>query len=155
MLDWVRDQVTSRGLTATVHLLGQHPISSMPGFFAHADALLVSLSDDPVFALTVPGKVQAYLASGRPILAMLDGEGASVVRDARAGITCPPGDSAGLAQAVLSLARMPHAEREQLGANGLAHARAEFDRDVLMARLEQWLTTDARAQAVQDIGEKT
>lgn len=155
MLDWVRSEIARRGLTGTVHLLGQHPVTSMPAFFAHADAMLVSLSDDPVFALTVPGKVQAYLACGRPILAMLDGEGAQVVRDARAGITCPPGNGDALAQSVLALARMDRAEREQLGANGLAHSRAEFDRDTLMTQLEDWLQSDIRAHTGQITEEKT
>ena len=81
MLDWLNSEIARRGLASTFHLLGQHPASSMPAFFAHADAMLVSLSDDPVFALTVPAKVQAYLACGRPIVAMLGGEGARVVRN--------------------------------------------------------------------------
>lgn len=148
MLEWVRGEVARRGLGATVHLLGQHPASSMPAFFAHADAMLVSLSDDPVFALTVPAKVQAYLACGRPILAMLDGEGARIVQEARAGIVCPPGDGAALAQAVLALARMSDAEREQFGANGLTCSRSEFDRATLMAQLEQWLAEAAHTQPV-------
>ena len=152
MLDWVRSEIARRGLGATVHLLGQHSPSSMPAFFAHADAMLVSLCDDPVFALTVPAKVQVYLACGRPILAMLDGEGARVVQEARAGIACPPGNSAALAQAVLELARMSRAAREQLGANGLAYSRAEFDRDALMDQLERWLVAAARSQPVQRKG---
>lgn len=155
MLAWVRDEIGRRGLAASVHLLGQHPASSMPAFFAHADALLVSLSDDPVFALTVPAKVQAYLACGRPILAMLDGEGARVVEEARAGIVCTPGDSAALARAVLALSRMQDEQREQLGANGLALARAEFDREALMAQLERWLAEAANVQPFQNTGEKT
>ncbi len=54
----------------------------MPRFFALADALLVTLKPEPIFALTIPSKVQAYLACGRPIVAALDGEGARVVREA-------------------------------------------------------------------------
>ena len=154
MLDWLNSEIARRGLASTFHLLGQHPASSMPAFFAHADAMLVSLSDDPVFALTVPAKVQAYLACGRPIVAMLGGEGARVVQDARAGIVCPAGDGNGLAQAVLALSRMSDAEREQLGANGLACSRSEFDRATLLARLEQWLTEAALTQPIQITGKK-
>jgi glycosyltransferase involved in cell wall biosynthesis len=154
MLDWVRGEITRRGLTATVHLLGQHPASSMPSFFAHADAMLVSLSDDPVFALTVPAKIQAYLACGRPILAMLEGEGARVVQESRAGVVCPPGDGTALATAVLSLARMSDSEREQLGANGLSCSRGEFDRAVLLDQLEQWISLIPHAQPVEITGKK-
>jgi glycosyltransferase involved in cell wall biosynthesis len=117
--------------------------------------MLVSLSDDPVFALTVPAKLQAYLACGRPILAMLDGEGARVVQEARAGIVCPPGNGAALAQSVLSLARLSAAEREQFGVNGLACSRSAFDRATLLTRLEQWFAEVVHAQPVQITGKKT
>jgi glycosyltransferase involved in cell wall biosynthesis len=85
---------------------------------------------------------------------MLDGEGARVVREARAGIVCPPGDGAALAQAVLALARMSAAERERFGANGLARSRAEFDRATLMDALERWLAEEAHATRSKH-GQKT
>lgn len=136
---WVRDEVVRRGLTDRVLLLGRHPSDRMPAFFRHADALLVSLRPDPIFAMTAPGKIQSYLASGRPVLAMLDGEGADVVRAANAGIAVRAGDAEGLAAAVEQLAALPRSERERLGENGAAYARREFSRDVLVERLEHTL----------------
>jgi glycosyltransferase involved in cell wall biosynthesis len=108
----------------------------MPSFYAHADALLVSLKREPVFSMTIPGKVQSYLMAGIPLLGMLDGEGAAVIRDAQAGLTCEAGDGAGLAQAVLALAAMAPKRRKQLGLNGLKFAQQEFGRSQLMGRLE-------------------
>jgi colanic acid biosynthesis glycosyl transferase WcaI len=70
---------------------------------------------------------------------MLDGEGAAVIRDAQAGLTCEAGDGAGLAQAVLALAAMPTAERKQMGLNGRNYAQQEFGRAQLMDRLEALL----------------
>lgn len=150
--DWVRQEVARRGLEETVLLLGRYPLERMPSFFAHADALLVSLKNEPIFAMTIPGKLQSYLAAGIPIVAMLNGEGADVVNRARAGLTCPAGDSAALAQAVLRLSQMPEEERAEMGRNALTIASAEFDRSTLMSTLEAWLeqlssTFRARADA--------
>lgn len=142
--DWLLEEVRRRGLEENVLLLGRHPVERMPSFYAHADALLVSLKKDPVFSLTIPGKVQTYLQSGIPLLGMLDGEGAEVIRSAQAGMVCGAGDSAGLADAVLAMAALTPDQLEALGRKGREHAHREFDRDMLMARLEQFLEDAVR-----------
>jgi colanic acid biosynthesis glycosyl transferase WcaI len=134
--EWLKSQVVRRGLDKQVLLVGRFPVERMPSFYAHADALLVSLKHDTVFSMTIPGKVQSYLMAGIPLLGMLDGEGVAVIFDAQAGLTCDAGDSAGLAQAVLAMAAMPPGERKQLGLNGLKFAQQEFGRSQLMDRLE-------------------
>ena len=138
--DWLQSEVTRRGLDKQVLLSGRFPVERMPSFYAHADALLVSLKRDQVFSMTIPGKVQSYLMAGIPLLGMLDGEGAAVIRDSQAGLTCEAGDGAGLCQAVLTLAAMPTAERQQMGLNGRNYAQKEFGRTQLMDRLEALLT---------------
>lgn len=137
--DWLQEEVRRRGLEERVLLLGRHPVERMPSFYAQADALLVSLKKDPVFSLTIPGKVQSYLQSGIPLLGMLDGEGAQVIRSAQAGLVCEAGDAAGLADAVLAMAAMAPQERKTMGDRGCAYAQREFDRDTLMERLEDLL----------------
>ena len=134
--DWLRSEVARRGLDEQVLLPGRFQVERMPSFYAHADALLVSLKRDPVFRMTIPGKVQSYLMAGIPLLGLLDGEGAAVIREANAGLTCDAGDSSGLAQAVLTLTAMPPEKRKQMGLNGRKYAQQEFGRAHLMDRLE-------------------
>lgn len=145
MSAWARSEVAKRGLDGRFEFLGQLPSSAMPSVFSTADALLVTLRSDPVFSLTIPGKVQSYLSSGKPVLAMLDGEGARVIEEAHAGMTCGAGDVAGLVENVKKLAAMPVAECEAMGARGRAYARAEFDREMLFDKLEAWF-----AEAVEE-----
>lgn len=137
--NWLLDEVVRRGLQDNVLLLGRFPVERMPSFYAHADALLVSLKKDPVFSMTIPGKVQSYLMAGVPLVGMLDGEGAKVITEANAGLVCAAGDAAGLAAAVLQMAAMRADQRQQLGANGRAFAKKEFGRGLLMDRLETLL----------------
>ncbi|MEX2164795.1 MAG: glycosyltransferase family 4 protein [Sulfuricaulis sp.] len=140
MGEWVREAVVRRGIVNTVHLLGSYPPEQMPRFFAHADVMLVSLKRSPIFALTIPGKIQSYLACGRPIVAMLDGEGAWVVKESGAGLTCAAEDADGLADAVLTLANMPKDQREAMGRKGRYYFEANFTRDMLFRNLETWMT---------------
>lgn len=141
---WIRQEITRLGLERQVSLPGRFEPERMPGLYARADALLVSLRPSPLFAMTVPSKLQTYLAAGRPVLGMLDGEGARLIERAGAGLTCPAGDSAGLAHAVLALLRMPPRARARMGEAGRRHAREHFDRGRLIDRIEHALADVAR-----------
>ena len=136
---WVKSEIARRGLQDRVLMLGRYPVERMPAFYRHANALLVALKDEPIFAMTIPGKLQSYLAAGIPVVAMLNGEGADVVKRFGAGVTCAAGDSAALAAAVLKLASLPQQELQQMGANGSQASATEFDRHTLITRLEGWL----------------
>jgi glycosyltransferase involved in cell wall biosynthesis len=138
-LDWVRSEVSRRRLEDRVLLVGRFPAARMPSFFAHADALLVSLRSDPIFRITIPGKVQSYLMAGIPLLGMLDGEGAAVIEAAAAGLTCPAGDSEALAAQAVALASRSREERQELGNNGRRYAVAHYSKQGVMDCLEHVL----------------
>lgn len=135
MSTWLGEQVQARGLR-NVHLLGRHPLESMPGLFAQADALLVTLKTNDVFQKTIPGKVQAYLASGRPLLGMINGEAARVIRESGAGYACDSGDAQGLAEITRSLAATSVAQRQAMGDAGRVYYLEHYSKLKLMARLE-------------------
>lgn len=139
MRPWVEQQIQDRELAGTVHLLGRHPLERMPRYFSLADVMFVTLKREPIFALTIPGKVQSYLACGRPIIAALDGEGARVVERAGAGLTCPAEDAEALGDRVLAMYRMSVSEREAMGLRGRAYFEAHFERKMLLDRLEGWM----------------
>jgi len=133
--EWVKGEIVRRQLHERVLLLGRFPVERMPSFYAHADALIASLKADPTFSMTIPGKVQSYLLAGKPILGMLDGEGASAIEAAGAGLVCPAGDAQGLVSAIECMAGMSPEERLAMGTRGRQYAEGEFDRDRLMDRL--------------------
>jgi glycosyltransferase involved in cell wall biosynthesis len=98
--------------------VGKSEISEL---FARADALLVHLADHPLFAITVPTKVQAYLATGRPIAAGIAGEGARLLADSGAAVVAPPGDPDALAKAIATLADTPADTRRRMGLQGRSY----------------------------------
>jgi len=133
---WVEDEVRRRGLQASVHLLGQRPPERMPRYFAHADVLLATLRREPIFAYTIPSKIQAYIACGKPVIAALEGEGGRNIREAGAGWVVPPEDPRALADAVLAASRLAKSELSSMGQRAEAWFREHFERDKLLARLE-------------------
>lgn len=132
--EWLQQQVQRRGLSQVV-LPGRFPPEAMPQILEQAAALLVTLVRSPIMTLTVPSKIQAYLAAGKPIVASLDGEGARVVVEAGAGIACPAEDAPALAEAVLRLKALPANEREVLGRAGYNYYLHHFAPEVLTQRL--------------------
>jgi glycosyltransferase involved in cell wall biosynthesis len=132
---WLQEAMKEHGLSAAMSRVGRVEEAKMPGLFAHADALLVTLRKEPTFALTIPTKVQAYMACGKPIVAALDGEGARIITESGAGIVVPPGDASALADAVLSLSRMPKRDRDVFGQRAVEYSKANFDRDKLIEEL--------------------
>jgi colanic acid biosynthesis glycosyl transferase WcaI len=137
--DWLEKEVKNRNLP-NFHLLGRHPVDAMPSFYKHANAMLVALRADPIFAMTIPGKVQSYLAAGKPVLAMLDGEGAKVIEEAKAGYCVPAGNAEELAKAIRQMMQLPHGQLAKLGKNAKQHSQAVFDRKKLIDRIETTLS---------------
>lgn len=135
----LRERVARERLGSCVSLPGAFPPERMPSFHRGASALLVSLRAEPAFTVVVPGKVQSYLAAGRPILGMLDGEGARVITEAGAGVCVPAGDATRLAEAVVALASLPSFERDAMGRRGADYAAEHFGRERVIDRLEVYL----------------
>lgn len=132
--DWLAAEVRNRNLDNIV-LTGRLPAAAMPTILSAASALLVTLRDEPIFAYTIPSKVQAYLAAGRPIIASMNGEGARVVVAAGAGIACVAGNSVALAEAVLAIKALTPQERAQLGENGKRYFCEHYEPQKLMKQL--------------------
>ena len=138
-IEWMRSKIASDDLK-NVFLAGRFPVVAMPYVLSRASVLLVSLTDHPIFAATVPNKIQAYMAVGRPIIASMNGEGAQLVQEANAGLAVPAENGKALAEAILKLYSMPTADREKLGANAQAYYRQHFNHEKLVIELISHLT---------------
>jgi glycosyltransferase involved in cell wall biosynthesis len=129
---------------ANVRFIDRQPASAMPQFFALADALLVHLRADPLFAITIPSKTIAYLACGRPIISVTEGDAANLVRQARAGVVCAPENPSALADTVRSLYKLSPQQRSQMGEAGRLAYLGSFTRQILMDRYEALFASVSR-----------
>lgn len=143
----VRRKIAELDIESAFVFVGRHPEESMPYFFAHADALIVSLKDTPIFSLTVPYKVQCYLACGKPIVAALNGEGARIVREAGAGMVAPASDPEALAAAIAEMMDAGEEARQAMGRSGRAYFDAHYAASIVYGKLEAWLAEAAGRKA--------
>ena len=135
MKKWLIAQIKINNLNHIIEVHQKYPLYRMPSFFKHADALLVSLTDKKVFSMTIPGKIQSYLASGIPIIAMINGEGANIIKKARAGKVCEAGKFKKLANIIEKLSKESDTKLKEYGVNGRKYANKEFNRDKLIDKL--------------------
>ena len=132
--NWLIQESASRQLR-NVRFIDRVPPEAMGPILSQASAVLVTLVRSPTMSRTIPSKIQAYLAGGRPVIACLDGEGARVVQEAGAGLTCAAEDSVGLAEAVLRMRAMPPGELQRMGEAGRCYYLQNFDPDALARKL--------------------
>tara|TARA_R110001583_G_C5671425_1_gene411186 strand:- start:11950 stop:13191 length:1242 start_codon:yes stop_codon:yes gene_type:complete len=127
--DWLLEQKVNRKLDNLV-LAGRLPSEMMSQIFMRSEALLVTLSKAEIFSYTIPSKIQAYLASGRPIIAALDGEGAKVVEKSGAGLTCGAEDVNGLVRSIECLCNMTEVEKQKMSESGRNYYLEHFEMDL-------------------------
>ena len=136
-LDWVRSFVKDNGLDNTVITLGRFPSETMHMFFEKADVMLVSLTDSPLFNMYSPAKIASYMAAGRPIVAVLNGEGGKIVKAAECGWTVKAGDADGLAKLVIKLSHTDKQELADKGRKGKAYYDKFFTKDECLKKLDE------------------
>jgi glycosyltransferase involved in cell wall biosynthesis len=116
--------------------LARRPLSEIGEIMALADVLLVHLKDNPLFAITIPSKIQSYLAIGRPILAGIRGDAATLVSNSGAGLVCTPEDSQSIADKIRQFAQMSQEELCKMGENGRKYYQQELSLSIGAKRLE-------------------
>jgi colanic acid biosynthesis glycosyl transferase WcaI len=124
---------------ANVRFLGSQPRERMSDILALGDVQLICLRDLPVFRSTLPSKIQATLAAGRPIIGAVAGDAAAIIDASGAGVAVPPGSAPALAAAIDRMSRLRGDRRDRLGRNGRTYYETELGRAAGGARLETLL----------------
>lgn len=91
---------------------GRHPYKDMPEFYAKADICLLTLKNENKIGLTIPAKLQGYMAAGKPVLAAIDGDAKEIIEEANCGICLHSGDYISLAKAMEKLITDPEKNKE-------------------------------------------
>ena len=116
---------------------GRQPVENMPEFYRMADAMLITLKADPVISLTLPGKIQTYMAAGKAVIGAINGEAARVIEDANCGFCCPAEDAEGLAKLAMEFSKIDHDDFET---NSYRYYQENYEKEVVLAKLEKELS---------------
>lgn len=113
------------------------PQSEIASILSIADVLLVHLKDDPLFRITIPSKIQAYMSVGKAIIVGVNGDATDLVIKAKAGVSCQSGNSDSIFDAISKLVEMPKSELAAMGMNGREFYNKELALDVGAKKYEE------------------
>lgn len=112
------------------------PPDKLSGIINLADVLFIHLKNDPLFEITVPSKIQLYMASGNVIVAGIKGDAADLIRESDGGIVCDPENATDIAAAIEKLAKMSKEERMIIAKNGLDYYKKNLSFESGVTRFE-------------------
>ena len=129
-------EIDALKLSHKFYFLGSYPPELMPAYFSAADALLITLKKADIFSYTIPGKLQSYLACGKPIVGALDGIGKQIIEDSNSGFCADSEDVIGLSENIIKLNKMSSKELDTFGVNGLDYFNNHFNKEKLLNDFE-------------------
>ena len=117
-----------------VKFYGRRPLSEMPYYYSMAKAMLVTLRDNKSLSYTLPGKIQSYMAAGKPIIGAINGEARKVIEEAKCGLCCTAEDYKGLARLIEEFEERDDAK--QMADNALGYYQSNYSKESFVSSLE-------------------
>ena len=133
----ILDLINELNVSDYFNFVGQIPSSEVPSYYQKSDALFVSLLRKPTFETVIPNKVQSYLASGKPIIGCLSGEGKKVIEESKGGICVEAGEYKNLAEVLISFTKLSSDELMEMGANSKRYFDCNFSRSKILNDLSE------------------
>jgi colanic acid biosynthesis glycosyl transferase WcaI len=137
--DKLENLILKNNLEKDFQIINKLPIEKVGSLLNNADLLLVTLKRNPTFKKTIPGKLQTYMSSGKPILGMISGEANKIIKEAQCGYVCEADDYQKLSKLILGFSKLTIADKKRLGKNGLNYAKKNFNKLLILKKLEKLL----------------
>lgn len=113
-------------------ILGRKTPKEIPQYLAHCDIAFVSFAENPLFSMTIPAKLQSYIACGMPVLAVASGETQRIVEEAECGWVVPMGDIDRLVEAIIAAVETSAVVCDKMRANALVYCYKYFNKEHLI-----------------------
>ena len=136
-MDEFKKEIEERKVDEMFSLLGRKKPEEIPGYLALCDAAFISFADNPLFEMTIPAKLQSYMACKMPILAAASGETRRVIEEAQCGICSEIGDAKKLAESIIAFGKMEKSGLEKMQENASRYCEMNFEKNTLLNQLEQ------------------
>lgn len=121
---------------------GRKPLEEMPKYYAMADAMLVTMLPDPFISLTLPAKVQSYMAAGKPIIASAEGEITNVIKESKCGYCAKANDARDLVDKIQNFNGVE--DKNKLGMEARQYYKDNFSVEIVMNKLERILINNRK-----------
>ncbi len=134
--DELKKDILARNVGDMFYFLGRKKPEEIPGYLALCDVAFVSLANNELFQMTIPAKLQSYMACGMPILAVASGETKRVIEEAKCGICCEYTSVYELAELIC---QMISNDLQEWAQNASKYCQNKFDKNTLLNAIECWM----------------
>lgn len=130
------NEIDKNGVRDKFIMIPRQPAERIPELLGACNAAFLSFQDDPLWTKTIPAKLQSYMACGMPIIASAQGETCRIIEQADCGVCSSIGDAGMLSK---NIRRMMNEDLERIGINSRSYFLKNFDKQVLMDKMEEYL----------------
>lgn len=141
------EQVNSKHVANMFNFIPKQPATRIPEFMAASDVAFICLTDSPLFEMTIPAKLQSYMACGIPILVSANGEIAKIISEANAGLCSPSGDVEKLAENIINFINKSYEELDNLKINSRDYYCKNFDKEELLDKMDIYFKNNTTLEA--------
>lgn len=129
-------QIEKRRVREKFILLPRVPASRIPEILSACNAGFISFAQTPLWEMTIPAKLQSYMACGKAIIASASGETKRIIQEAECGVCCEIGNAQALADGIRELIR---ADCQDMGRKARKYFRENFDKKKLMDQMDRFI----------------
>lgn len=128
-------EISQCGVSDMFVLIERQPAEYIPQLLAACDAAFISFQNAELWRMTIPAKLQSYMACGMPIIASAFGETQRIIEEAECGLCAPIGDEKALAQHILKLKKE---DLSVMAENSRSYYKKHFDKQSVMDGLNEY-----------------
>lgn len=130
--------VNSMELSNMFNFVPKQPAKRIPEFLAVCDAAFLSLADNPLFEMTIPAKLQSYMACGIPSIVSAAGETEKIINESSSGLCGKPGNVNDLAENIIKLSNLSSNDLKVFGNNARTYYNQHFNKINLLDRMDNY-----------------
>lgn len=119
-------------------MTGRKPAEDVPKLLAVCDVAFLSFMKTKLFEMTIPAKLQSYMACGMPVIAAAAGETQRIIEEAKCGVYSPSGDAESLAESVEKMIKCSKEKLEEMGNNSRQYFLEHFEKQQLMNYMDRY-----------------
>lgn len=139
-LEEFKAEIKKLGTEEMFCLIPRQPATEIPRLLAASDAAFLSFMETKLFEMTIPAKLQSYMACGMPVIAAASGESKRVIREAECGFCSPSGDAMALAASIKKMMGCSPQELQKMSENARHYFEEHFDKKKLLDEMEQYFS---------------
>lgn len=135
-LEKLVSDIKSRQLEKMFIFVARQPAEKIPVLLSACDVAFISFADDELWKMTIPAKLQSYMACGMPIIAVADGETKRIIEEAKCGWVCKMGDSRGLKKTIHEVMKI---DLQEMMKHSLCYYNNNYKKEKVISKIMDYL----------------